>query len=621
MRYLPMRRSKLVGTEGPGSLVISPEGETAVVGALDLWFRDSYGKKSNNIEEFTIHEPRLKAILKVDKFYTPPEFRKASTNAMEVVPNSNLVMPLMRFPKWHYCSSCRSLRELELDQTSVYIDCPKCNQKRYYKQVPFVVICEHGHLSDFPWRKWVHGNEETKCEGNLVIQMGGGTTLDSWRIVCEKCKDSRDLQRVTSFDKENNTSYLGNQLNKNKAGNYTCEGERPWCDDKKEECSAAPVAILRNSISVYMSKKISALAIPGDYSENVDLIVSKIQSPAKHLVRTNLSLLDNLDKKVKFIRENLRFDLKEDVTDQEIEDALMYIQSGDEYEYTEEELEKPGLLIKEKEFEKLTSAVNSRELKVEPEWEFDQDEDVNGNYYKPYLQRLSRVLKLKETTALYGFDRKDYKNTTEYSSYYPSLYKDFESAHEKWLPVNEVYGEGIFLQLNLEKVLEWESSSEVQNYFNSYLERIRHVEHRDDSILKPRNIMIHTLSHFLIDELANICGYNRAAIRERLYLDEAQVGVLIYISAGDSEGTLGGLVRLGLEEKFFHILDKAKNNAEWCSSDPVCTELGKTQGQGVNGLNGASCYNCSHIPETSCEFWNLYLDRSLLIDPNFGYFK
>ncbi|MGG2105227.1 DrmB family protein [Lysinibacillus pakistanensis] len=621
MRYLPMRRSKLVGTEGPGSLVISPEGETAVVGALDLWFKDSYGKKSNNIEEYTVHEPRLKAILKVDKFYTPPEFRKASTNAMEVVPNSNLVIPLMRFPKWHYCSSCRSLRELELDQTSVYLDCPKCNQKRYYKQVPFVVICEHGHLSDFPWRKWVHGNEETKCEGNLVIQMGGGTTLDSWRIVCEKCKDSRDLQRVTSFDKENNTSYLGNQLNKNKAGNYTCEGERPWCDDKKEKCSAAPVAILRNSISVYMSKKISALAIPGDYSENVDLIVSKIKSPAKHLVYTNLSLLDNLEKKVKFIRENLRFDLKEDVTDQEIEDALMYIQSGDEYEYTEEELEKPGLLIKEKEFEKLTSAVNSRELKVEPEWEFDKDEDVNGNYYKPYLQRLSRVLKLKETTALYGFDRKDYKNTTEYSSYYPSLYKDFESVHEKWLPVNEVYGEGIFLQLNLEKVVEWESSSEVQNYFNSNLERIRHVEHRDDSILKPRNIMIHTLSHFLIDELANVCGYNGAAIRERLYLDEAQVGVLIYISAGDSEGTLGGLVRLGLEEKFFHILDKAKNNAEWCSSDPVCTELGKTQGQGVNGLNGASCYNCSHIPETSCEFWNLYLDRSLLIDPNFGYFK
>ena len=189
------------------------------------------------------------------------------------------------------------------------------------------------------------------------------------------------------------------------------------------------------------------------------------------------------------------------------------------------------------------------------------------------------------------------------------------------VPVNEVYGEGIFLQLNLKKVEEWESSQDVQNYFEHYLQRVGHIEHRDDTILRPRNIMLHTLSHFLIDELANVCGYNRAAIRERLYLDEGQAGVLIYISAGDSEGTLGGLVRLGLQEKFFHVLDKAKNNAEWCSSDPVCTELGKTQGQGVNNLNGAACYNCSHIPETSCEFWNLYLDRSLLIDEKIGYFR
>ncbi len=622
MRYLPLRRSKLVGTEGPGSLVISPEGETAVVGALDLWFRDSKGNKAKNIEEFAVNEPRLKSILKVDKFYTPPEFRKNSTNAMEVIPNSGLVMPLMRFPRWHYCSSCKSLRELELDQTSVYLDCPKCKTKRYYKQVPFVVVCEHGHLSDFPWRKWVHGDENTTCEGNLRIRMSGGTTLDSWRIECEGCDKNRGLQGVTSsYDGEKKTSVLGDTLNKIGSQKYTCEGERPWCGEEKEECSAAPVAILRNSISVYMAKKISALAIPGDYSENVDLIVSKIQSPAKYLLQTNLALLENIEKKTQFIRTNLRFELKEQITDEDIQEALMYIEAGEEFEYTDEELEKPGLLIKQKEFEKLTSAVNSKELKVEPEWIYEDSAENHKNYYKPYLERVSRVLKLKETTALYGFDRKEYKNNNDYSCYYPSLYKDYNSAYEKWLPVNEVYGEGIFLQLNSKKVEEWESSQEVQNYFQHYLQRVGHIEHRDDTILRPRNIMLHTLSHFLIDELANVCGYNRAAIRERLYLDEGQTGVLIYISAGDSEGTLGGLVRLGLQEKFFHVLDKAKNNAEWCSSDPVCTELGMTQGQGVNNLNGAACYNCSHIPETSCEFWNLYLDRSLLNDEKIGYFK
>ncbi|WP_280618578.1 DUF1998 domain-containing protein [Heyndrickxia oleronia] len=617
-----MRRSKLVGTEGPGSLVISPEGETAVVGALDLWFRDSKGDKAKNIEEFAVNEPRLKSILKVDKFYTPPEFRKISRNSMEVIPNSGLVIPLMRFPRWHYCSSCKSLRELELDQTSVYLDCPKCKTKRYYKQVPFVVVCEHGHLSDFPWGKWVHGDEDTTCQGNLRIRMSGGTTLDSWRVECEGCTKSRGLQGVTSsFDGEKKTSVLGDTLSKIGSQKYTCEGERPWCGEEKEECSAAPVAILRNSISVYMAKKISALAIPGNYSENVDLIVSKIKSPAKYLLRTNLAFLEDIEKKTQFIRTNLRFELKEEITDQDIQEALMYLEAGEEFEYTDEELEKPSLVIKQKEFEKLTSVVNSKELKVEPEWFYKDSEENDKNYYKPYLERISRVLKLKETTALYGFDRKDYKNTNDYSSYYPSLYKDYNSAFEKWLPVNEVFGEGIFLQLNSKKVEEWESTQEVQKYFQHYLQRVVHIEHRDDTILKPSNIMLHTLSHFLIDELANVCGYNRASIRERLYLDEGQTGVLIYISAGDSEGTLGGLVRLGLKEKFFHVLDKAKNNAEWCSSDPVCTELGKMQGQGVNHLNGAACYNCSYIPETSCEYWNLYLDRSLLIDKKIGYFR
>ncbi|WP_261731400.1 DUF1998 domain-containing protein [Bacillus cereus] len=617
-----MRRSKLVGTEGPGSLVISPEGETAVVGALDLWFRDSNGNKTKNIEEFVVNEPRLKSILKVDKFYKPPEFRKNSRDAMEIIPNSGLIIPLMRFPRWHYCSSCKSLRKLELDQTSVYLECPKCETKRYYKQVPFVVICEHGHLSDFPWRKWVHGDENNNCEGNLRIRMSGGTTLDSWKIECEECKNSRGLQGITvSNDGEKRTSFLGDNLNKMGSQKYTCEGERPWCGDEKEECSAAPVAILRNSISVYMAKKISALAIPGDYRENVDLVVAKIKSPSKYLLRTNLSLLDSIQKKIQCIRTNLRFELKEEVTDTDIQEALMYIEAGEEYEYTDEELERPGQVIKQKEFEKLTSVVHSKELRVEPEWIYKEGEESDKNYYKPYLERLSRVLKLKETTALYGFDRKVYKSTNDYSSYYPFLYKSYDNVNEKWLPVNEVYGEGIFLQLNQKKVEEWESSLAVKDYFQQYLQRVRHIEHRDDMILRPRNIMLHTLSHYLIDEFANVCGYNRAAIRERLYLDEGQVGVLIYISAGDSEGTLGGLVRLGLKEEFFRILDKAKNNAKWCSSDPVCTEVGKKQGQGVDNLNGAACYNCSHIPETSCEFWNLYLDRSLLIDEKIGYFS
>ncbi|MGR5908534.1 hypothetical protein ACT7DL_24235 [Bacillus paranthracis] len=110
-------------------------------------------------------------------------------------------------------------------------------------------------------------------------------------------------------------------------------------------------------------------------------------------------------------------------------------------------------------------------------------------------------------------------------------------------------------------------------------------------------------------------------MRERLYLNEDQGGILIYTSSGDIDGTYGGLVRMGRQEYFFPVVVKAIDKARWCSSDPVCSEIGKSSGQGVNNLNGAACHSCSYLPETSCELGNLLLDRTLLIDPTIGFFN
>lgn len=622
MRYLPLRRSKLVGTEGPGALVINPEGETAIVGALDMWFRNFHGDPADSKSEFEVSEPRLKAILGVDKFYTPPEFREQKINAQEKIVNSNLVTPLLKFPQWHYCSSCKTLRKFDLDSTTSYQYCNKCEGKKYFKQVPFVVICGNGHLTDFPWREWVHGNEQTKCTRDLRIQMSGGTTLDSWQIVCESCNKRRDLRGVTTATNNGDIekSNLGDQLNQGSPKKYSCSGHKPWAGDVHDldECQAPPVAILRNSINAYMAKKISAIAIPGDHSQEVDWIVSKLNSPSKYMVRLNLARHSKLEDKIGFIKDNLRSELKVNTTDNDIERAILYLESSEKTEFDEDGVEQPEKLLREKEFEKLIERVDAQTLQIEPEWVSGEGKE---NHYSKYLQRLSRVLRLRETVALYGFDRKDFNLESDFKSYYPRLYKDYYETKEKWLPVNEVYGEGIFLQLNLEQIKKWEEDEKVQTYFLNYLKRVEHLDHRNVDVLRPRNVMLHTLSHFLIDEFSNTSGYNRASIRERLYMGEDQVGVLIYISAGDSEGTLGGLVRLGLEEKFFNLLDKSILKSEWCSSDPVCTELGEAQGQGINGLNGAACYNCSHIPESSCELWNTYLDRTLLIDDNIGYFN
>jgi hypothetical protein len=87
-------------------------------------------------------------------------------------------------------------------------------------------------------------------------------------------------------------------------------------------------------------------------------------------------------------------------------------------------------------------------------------------------------------------------------------------------------------------------------------------------------------------------------------------GILIYTASGDSEGTMGGLVRQGKEGNLENIFVRALKNSIWCSSDPICIE---SKGQGPGSCNLAACHGCALLPETSCEKGNKLLDRGLVI--------
>ena len=139
-------------------------------------------------------------------------------------------------------------------------------------------------------------------------------------------------------------------------------------------------------------------------------------------------------------------------------------------------------------------------------------------------------------------------------------------------------------------------------------------------------ILLHTLAHVLINQLSFDCGYGSASLRERLYCNFADPknpmqGLLIYTASGDSEGTMGGLVRQGKPGRLEPTIRRAIQHAAWCSSDPVCIE---TTGQGADNANLAACHGCALLPETSCEEGNRVLDRALLIGipdrPELGFF-
>jgi hypothetical protein len=128
-----------------------------------------------------------------------------------------------------------------------------------------------------------------------------------------------------------------------------------------------------------------------------------------------------------------------------------------------------------------------------------------------------------------------------------------------------------------------------------------------------RYLLVHGLAHALINQLVFECRYSTAALRERLYVSAdsqaPMAAVLIYTAAGDSEGTLGGLVRLGRAERLGGTLAHALKRIAWCSADPVCSEVAA---QGPDASNKAACHACLLLPETSCETVNRGLDRAVL---------
>jgi len=136
-----------------------------------------------------------------------------------------------------------------------------------------------------------------------------------------------------------------------------------------------------------------------------------------------------------------------------------------------------------------------------------------------------------------------------------------------------------------------------------------------------RFVLLHSLAHALINELAIRCGYSSASIRERIYSRPPGEGLDpmagLLLSAPDAEGTLGGLVSLGRSSELGPIITAALERARLCSSDPLCSEHRATTSE--DALHNAACHACLFLSETSCERGNRYLDRSALVDTFAGH--
>jgi hypothetical protein len=243
----------------------------------------------------------------------------------------------------------------------------------------------------------------------------------------------------------------------------------------------------------------------------------------------------------------------------------------------------------------------------------------------PWFDLVGAVSRLREVRAIAGFSRiEPHPVSAERvrEAIAQGAISPLSKTPRNWLPAAEIRGEGIFLRFRTDFIDSWAAANEAIRSRADTLESIsadmaKRRGYTRDYAVTPRLLLVHSFSHALIRQISIECGYAASALRERLYVAEPQDGrpamngVLVYTGSPDSEGSLGGLVRLATPDLLTPIVQKTLRNAGWCGSDPVCLETDPLQAG--ERVSGAACHCCLLLPETACEKFNRELDRSLMV--------
>lgn len=608
------RRSQLVVPFGVGAIVDFAD-NTLMSAGLNFWpteqeffARDKQAIKENCI----IYDQRLQKRLSFNKqknkkpieYFLQPSLKPNLKNNQAF----EAPMPFVRFPRWYFCSKCRKMKKAKL--TDRYP--PKCCIGKMYPMT-FLIACERGHISDFPWREWLHHGEPAcnakECD-ELYYQTTntpgiGGVLVECKKSSCNAPKRRRSLASIYPKPFESLNACIG--------GN--CPGERPWLGEvKRDNCIEKVDFLQRAASNVYFANTMSSILIP-PYSEELYELMIRNELWEQINEYMHDAKEDEIDGKSIFNEEYIgkhlpRFFRQYDYEKDAIIATAKLVWAEKHSEVSEDDDNE--ILYKKKEF----NAFLGTRPNIKNRKNFDiQKQDINlySSLIREFIDDVVLVPNIREVTALVGFSRIKPLAQGEQSL-------EMSSHDTNWLPATEVRGEGIFLNFNQSKIISWaEKNTDVyQNCLNTWKLYLKNsIENQTPNFTRAEEIsithvFIHTFSHLFIRQLADYAGYDTSSIKERIFASEVKEskmsGLLIYTASGDTEGTLGGLVRQGnsinLEQIILGVL-----SSEICSNDPICMD---TQFQGIQSLNGAACYSCTLLPETCCEHNNTLLDRRIL---------
>lgn len=591
----PIRRSQLISPFGVGALVDFRGDESLMTAGLDEW---PFALEECP-DDWLVQEERLQARLGVSHFRFPPDFRDPGLG----VQNANQHIPFVRFPRWHYCPRRGAMEQLPFFGSRIRcpcrsdLDCYSMPERRRPWLIPsrFIAACPKGHIEDFPFMEWIHREATWNEQHSLRLLPGrSSASLSGIRIDCS-CGKSETM--TGTFNPEA-LHGIG----------YDCSGSMPWIGEAGSgpgHCGEHLRVVQRGASNVYFPLTASSIYLPL-WGEGAERAVNEIlDEPGNWTILT--TALDE-GKYIQPVRcEVLAAKYGVDAGELHIA-AQKKLDGVLELEVARHRSEEES---RRQEYEALRTGRGgeSTDLMVELR-DVSECEPSLPNF----LAGVGLVRKLRETRVLVGFSRILPVEDPTSQDLLPMV----RDSTLDWLPGTVTYGEGIFIEFE-ESVLEaWTERigviERVSSLSGRYNDRRQERGMRRTEV-SPKYVLLHTIAHALVAQLSFDCGYGSAALRERLYcnledLDRPMSGLLIYTASGDSEGTLGGLVRQGEPRRLGPVLERAIRRSEWCSSDPVCIE---SSGQGTDNANLAACHGCVLLPETSCETGNRFLDRGLLV--------
>lgn len=563
-----IRQSQAITTFGIGSMVDFVN-QTVIMCGTDKW-------DWNEKEEYIIRNVNLQNLLGV-KYFVKPKVSHKDKAFDKDIPD----LPAVIFPKTLYNPNCKTVEQAgngncSLDKGRYKCYCDSCKGKTQFLPSRFVLVCPKGHIEDFPYHWWVHEGQGKTCTSEKpVLRMyyaGNKTDMDSLIVECS-CGCKRSLKNASS---------------RNAFANYRCSGNRPWLGDQ-EDCKAHEEQQymqmrIRNESSVYFPCTVSALTIPPWSTK----IAKEIQERKVSYVKIFGEISES---DVSRFVENLSRQYPQ-VEKETIESILNRLMKCDE------EIEETFQSIMEDEYDAILSFTNEDKSSDYLSYEAEVPEE-----YDHIIEKIIAIERLTVVTAMVGFTR-----LTAPIGYNDPNLAPISKSKQQWLPGIEQKGEGIFIKFNQRLLNKW-----VEKYGKHYSSMATNLEQSffTNERFSPQYVFLHTFAHLFIRELSNLCGYTSASIKERIYstydkADKIMSGILVYTSTADSDGSLGGLIEQTEKINMRRLLKSMIERGKWCSSDPVCSA---SREQGFMSLNYAACYACTLLPETSCEFYNVLLDR------------